>query len=183
MIWVFFYIFKDVFSKVFNFIKSKIFSILLSLIFYFLLLLPFKVILPLLGLNYLFPIFSGFFACILIVASCLFENSQKLFSFIQLLYTFIIACTLGYFSYAFTQFEFLHLFFAFLPVLVECGVSENFVFSPSRLSLFMEGNDSPSPPSNFPLPEDSSSSATSSSASPEPQPQSSSSASSFEQEL
>ena len=66
-------------------LKSKIFNILLSLIFYILLLLPFKVILPLLGLNYLFPKFSGLFACIFTVATCFFENNNKLFSFIQLL--------------------------------------------------------------------------------------------------
>lgn len=68
-----------------GFIKSKIFKVLLSLIFYILFLLPFKVILPLLGLNYLFPKFSGLFACIFTVATCFFENNNKLFSFIQLL--------------------------------------------------------------------------------------------------
>ena len=68
-----------------GYIKSKIFKVILSLTFYILLLLPFKVILPLLGLNYLFPKFSGLFACIFTVATCFFENNNKLFSFIQLL--------------------------------------------------------------------------------------------------
>ena len=184
MIWFFFYIFKDVFSKVFNFIKSKIFSILLSLIFYFLLLLPFKVILPLLGLNYLFPIFSGLFACILTVATCFIENKHKLFSFIQLLYTFIIARTLAYFAYALTQCEFLYLLFAFLPLFVEGSINESFVYLPSKLALFIEENNSPSPPYNIPLPEVNSSS--SPSPSPSPLPPSSTSPLpplSFEQEL
>ena len=55
-----------------GYIKSKIFKVLLSFTFYILLLWPFKVILPLLGLDYLFPIFSGLFACIFTVASCFF---------------------------------------------------------------------------------------------------------------
>ena len=151
-------------------LKSKIFNILLSLIFYILLLLPFKVILPLLGLNYLFPIFSGLFACILTVATCFIENKHKLFSFIQLLYTFIIARTLAYFAYALTQCEFLYLLFAFLPLFVEGSINESFVYLPSKLALFIEENNSPSPPYNIPFPEVNSFSSSSLSPSPLPSP-------------
>ena len=56
--------------------KSKILKVLLSLTFYILLLWPFKVILPLLGLNYLFPIFSGLFACIFVVANRFLEGNK-----------------------------------------------------------------------------------------------------------
>ena len=115
--------------------KSKILKVLLSLTFYILLLWPFKVILPLLGLNYLFPIFSGLFACIFTVATCFFENNNKLFSFIQLLYTFIIACTLAYFAYAFTQCEFLYLLFAYLPLFAEGCTNESFVYIPSKIGF------------------------------------------------
>ena len=149
------------------------------------LLLPFKVILPLLGLNYLFPIFSGLFACIFTVATCFFENNNKLFSFIQLLYTFIIACTLAYFAYAFTQYEFLYLLFAYLPLFAEGCTNGSFVYIPSKLALFIEDNNSPSPPHNIPLPEVSGSS--SSSPSPLPLPPASSNSVvpdlSFEQKL
>jgi hypothetical protein len=63
--------------------KSKILKVLLSLTFYILLLWPFKVILPLLGLNYLFPIFSGLLACIFVVATRFLEGNKELFTFIQ----------------------------------------------------------------------------------------------------
>ena len=141
------------------------------------LLLPFKVILPLLGLNYLFPIFSGLLACIFVVATRFLEGNKELFTFIQLLYTFIIACALAYFSYTLTQSEYLSLLFACLPLFAEGYINEGFVYLPSKFTLFMEGNNSPSPPSNSPMPGGSSSS--SNPASPQP----STPGSTFEQEL
>ena len=160
-----------------GYIKSKIFKVLLSLTFYILLLWPFKVILPLLGLNYLFPIFSGLFACIFVVATRFLEGNKELFTFIQLLYTFIIACALAYFSYVFTPSEYLSLLFSCLPLFAEGYINEGFVYLPSKFTLFMEGNNSPSPPSNSPMPGGSSSS--SNPASPQP----STPGSTFEQEL
>ena len=157
--------------------KSKILKVLLSLTFYILLLWPFKVILPLLGLNYLFPIFSGLLACIFVVATRFLEGNKELFTFIQLLYTFIIACALAYFSYTLTQSEYLSLLFACLPLFAEGYINEGFVYLPSKFTLFMEGNNSPSPPSNSPMPGGSSSS--SNPASPQP----STPGSTFEQEL
>ena len=160
-----------------GYIKSKIFKVILSLTFYILLLLPFKVILPLLGLNYLFPIFSGLLACIFVVATRFLEGNKELFTFIQLLYTFIIACALAYFSYVFTPSEYLSLLFSCLPLFAEGYINEGFVYLPSKFTLFMEGNNSPSPPSNSPMPGGSSSS--SNPASPQP----STPGSTFEQEL
>ena len=132
--------------------KSKILKVLLSLTFYILLLWPFKVILPLLGLNYLFPIFSGLFACIFVVANRFLEGNKELFTFIQLLYMFTLACALAYFSYAFTPSEYLSLLFSCLPLFAEGYIDEGFVYLPSKFTLFMEGNNSPSPPSNSPMP-------------------------------
>ena len=160
-----------------GYIKSKIFKVILSLTFYILLLLPFKVILPLLGLNYLFPIFSGLLACIFVVATRFLEGNKELFTFIQLLYTFIIACALAYFSYVFTPSEYLSLLFSCLPLFAEGYINEGFVYLPSKFTLFMEGNNSPSPPSNSPMPGGSSS--YSNPASPQP----STPGSTFEQEL
>ena len=141
------------------------------------LLLPFKVILPLLGLNYLFPIFSGLFACIFVVANRFLEGNKELFTFIQLLYMFTLACALAYFSYAFTPSEYLSLLFSCLPLFAEGYIDEGFVYLPSKFTLFMEGNNSPSPPSNSPMPMSSGSS--SNSASPLP----STTRLTFEQEL
>ena len=157
--------------------KSKILKVLLSLTFYILLLWPFKVILPLLGLNYLFPIFSGLFACIFVVANRFLEGNKELFTFIQLLYMFTLACALAYFSYAFTPSEYLSLLFSCLPLFAEGYIDEGFVYLPSKVTLFMEGNNSPSPPSNSPMPMSSGSS--SNSASPLP----STTRLTFEQEL
>lgn len=157
--------------------KSKILKVLLSLTFYILLLWPFKVILPLLGLNYLFPIFSGLFACIFVVANRFLEGNKELFTFIQLLYMFTLACALAYFSYAFTPSEYLSLLFSCLPLFAEGYIDEGFVYLPSKFTLFMEGNNSPSPPSNSPMPMSSGSS--SNSASPLP----STTRLTFEQEL
>ena len=162
-----------------GYIKSKIFKVLLSLTFYILLLWPFKVILPLLGLNYLFPIFSGLLACIFVVATRFLEGNKELFTFIQLLYTFIIACALAYFSYVFTPSEYLSLLFSCLPLFAEGYINEGFVYLPSKFTLFMEGDNSPSPPSNSPMPVGSSSSSSSNSPSPLP----STPALTFEQEL
>ena len=159
--------------------KSKILKVLLSLTFYILLLWPFKVILPLLGLNYLFPIFSGLFACIFVVANRFLEGNKELFTFIQLLYMFTLACALAYFSYAFTPSEYLSLLFSCLPLFAEGYIDEGFVYLPSKFTLFMEGNISPSPPSNSPMPMSSGSSASSNSASPLP----STTRLTFEQEL
>ena len=157
--------------------KSKILKVLLSLTFYILLLWPFKVILPLLGLNYFFPIFSGLFACIFVVANRFLEGNKELFTFIQLLYMFTLACALAYFSYAFTPSEYLSLLFSCLPLFAEGYIDEGFVYLPSKFTLFMEGNNSPSPPSNSPMPMSSGSS--SNSASPLP----STTRLTFEQEL
>ena len=143
------------------------------------LLLPFKVILPLLGLNYLFPIFSGLFACIFVVANRFLEGNKELFTFIQLLYMFTLACALAYFSYAFTPSEYLSLLFSCLPLFAEGYIDEGFVYLPSKFTLFMEGNNSPSPPSNSPMPMSSGSSSSSNSASPLP----STTRLTFEQEL
>lgn len=143
--------------------KSKILKVLLSLTFYILLLWPFKVILPLLGLNYLFPIFSGLFACIFVVANRFLEGNKELFTFIQLLYMFTLACALAYFSYAFTPSEYLSLLFSCLPLFAEGYIDEGFVYLPSKFTLFMEGNNSPSPPSNSPMPMSSGSSSNSAS--------------------
>ena len=167
-----------------GFIKRKFFNLLLSYFFYILLLYPFKVILPLLSLDYLFPIFSGLFACILTVATCFFDDKHNLFSFIQLLYMFIIACALAYFAYAFKQCEFLYLLFAFFPLFVEGNMNEGFVYLPSNLALFIEGNNNPSPPTSSPptsspFPGFNNSSSPSPSPSPIPNPFTSS----FEQEL
>jgi hypothetical protein len=159
--------------------KSKILKVLLSLTFYILLLWPFKVILPLLGLNYLFPIFSGLFACIFVVANRFLEGNKELFTFIQLLYMFTLACALAYFSYAFTPSEYLSLLFSCLPLFAEGYIDEGFVYLPSKFTLFMEGNNSPSPPSNSPMPMSSGSSSSSNSASPLP----STTRLTFEQEL
>ena len=159
--------------------KSKILKVLLSLTFYILLLWPFKVILPLLGLNYLFPIFSGLFACIFVVANRFLEGNKELFTFIQLLYMFTLACALAYFSYAFTPSEHLSLLFSCLPLFAEGYIDEGFVYLPSKFTLFMEGNNSPSPPSNSPMPMSSGSSSSSNSASPLP----STTRLTFEQEL
>ena len=159
--------------------KSKILKVLLSLTFYILLLWPFKVILPLLGLNYLFTIFSGLFACIFVVANRFLEGNKELFTFIQLLYMFTLACALAYFSYAFTPSEYLSLLFSCLPLFAEGYIDEGFVYLPSKFTLFMEGNNSPSPPSNSPMPMSSGSSSSSNSASPLP----STTRLTFEQEL
>ena len=159
--------------------KSKILKVLLSLTFYILLLWPFKVILPLLGLNYLFPIFSGLFACIFVVANRFLEGNKELFTFIQLLYMFTLACALAYFSYAFTPSAYLSLLFSCLPLFAEGYIDEGFVYLPSKFTLFMEGNNSPSPPSNSPMPMSSGSSSSSNSASPLP----STTRLTFEQEL
>jgi hypothetical protein len=150
----------------------------MSLLFFFLLLfLPFKFFLPLLGLGSLLPVFSGFFACILAVATCYIKDKHELFSFIQLLYTFVIACSLCYFFNVLGQSEYLYILFGFIPMLAECGMNETF-YSPGRLALFSEGNKSPSPPSNYPLPGFNSSSSSSRSVSPTPAP-----SLSFEQQL
>ena len=93
-----------------------------------------------------------------------------------------MACALAYFAYAFKQCEFLYLLFAFFPLFVEGNINESFVYLPSKLALLIEGKNSPSPPTSFPLPEfNNSPSCSSSSNSPIPQP--SSPALSFEQEL
>jgi hypothetical protein len=111
----------------------------MSLLFFFLLLfLPFKFFLPLLGLGSLLPVFSGFFACILAVATCYIKDKHELFSFIQLLYTFVIACSLCYFFNVLGQSEYLYILFGFIPMLAECGMNETF-YSPGRLALFSEG--------------------------------------------
>ena len=67
-------------------------------------------------------------------------------------------------------------------MLVEDSINESFVYLPSKLALFIEENNSPSPPYNIPLPEVNSSS----SPSPSPLPPSSTSPLPplyFEQEL
>jgi hypothetical protein len=148
-----------------------------------LLFLPFKFFLPLLGLGSLLPVFSGFFACILAVATTYVKDKHELFSFIQLLYTFLTACSLCYFFNVFGQSEFLYILFGFVPMLAECGINETF-YSPGRLALFTEEKNSPSPPSNNPLPGiNNSSSSAASSASNSPLAQPSSPALTFEQKL
>ena len=68
-------------------------------------------------------------------------------------------------------------------MLAECGMNETF-YSPGRLALFTEEKNSPSPPSNNPLPGiNNSSSSAASSASNSPLAQPSSPALTFEQKL
>ena len=55
-----------------------------------------------------------------------------------------------------------------MPMSVQGGINDHLVHLPSKLALFMEGNKSPSPPTNSPIPGFDKSPSTSRSVSPKP---------------
>lgn len=144
-------ILKNVISRVINFIKTRAFNIILSLLLFILLLLPFKIILPLLNLGFIFPIITGFYSCIFITVLSLVKNYKELFNCIQLLYIFTSTLIFGYALIWFRQFELLYFLSAFAPIICEGNPDGCFISLPNKLAFFMEGSNSPSPPSNSPL--------------------------------
>ena len=124
-----------------------------SILFFLLLFLPFKLMLPLLSLDYLLPVISGFYACIITSAFFLIDNKSKLLNFFQFVCIFTLAFVLGCIAFWCKQYEFVYFLFAFLP-LADTGLKECFVYLPSKIALFADNNSTSStPPSNSPLPE------------------------------
>jgi hypothetical protein len=137
-------VFGSIISKAFGFLNRRKVHLMLSLLFFFfiILLLPIRVLLTLLGLDYLLPVVMGFYACILTTVS-LFLDNKSLLSFYQLFHVFILALSFSCLAFHLKQYDLIPLIiYSFMPLCAMMATTEYIVSLPSRLFLLADASGS-----------------------------------------
>ena len=107
---------------------------MVSFIFSLILYLPFKFVMSLLGLNYLFPILAGVYACLFGTVSLFFENKKNLLDFYKYILIFIYAAILTWILPSLLEFLIPYLFLLeSIPFAIVMGHELKPIFTPSSI--------------------------------------------------